>query len=153
MQTNSYERVHPLAKKLWVINGLIFSLLIIIVVIAVTLLLYKSIWIIVGGLLLCVYCIVIAPEYEYRQWKYFVNGEKVEIIHGIFIVKRTIIPINRIQHINIKQGPIQKKFDLSNVELFTAGGQHAIEGLKSEVAASIADQLNDLVIKENLNEE
>lgn len=152
MYDKLYERVHPSAKKLWTINGFIFSLFIIAAVIAVTLLLYKSIWIIIGGILLCLYSTVIAPIYEYRQWMYFVDGEKVEIVHGIFIVKRTVIPINRIQHINIKQGIIQKKFDLSNIEIFTAGGQHTIEGLKTEVASHIAEGLNDFVIKENHNE-
>lgn len=151
MQDYNYERINPAAKKVWMINGFIFSVIILAAVVAVTLLLYKSIWIISGGIVLSLFITVISPLYEYKQWKYSINAEKVEIIHGIFIVQRTVIPINRVQHINIKQGLIQKHYDISGVEIFTAGGRHAIEGLHSAVATQIADHLNTLVIQEGLD--
>lgn len=51
-----------------------------------------------------------------------------------------VIPFNRIQHLEINQGPIDRIFDLASLQLFTAGGSSSdieIDGLTPEQAADI----------------
>lgn len=51
-----------------------------------------------------------------------------------------VIPFNRIQHLEINQGPIDRIFDLASLQLFTAGGSSSdieIDGLTPGQAADI----------------
>lgn len=83
----------------------------------------------------------IFPLIEYKQWKYQISDDKVEIIHGIFFIKRDIIPTIRMQNITIKQGPIYRRFGLFTVEIALASGTFEIVGLSGETAQEIADKL------------
>lgn len=83
----------------------------------------------------------IFPLIEYKQWKYQISDDKVEIIHGIFFIKRDIIPTIRMQNITIKQGPIYRRFGLFTVEIALASGTFEIVGLSGKTAQEIADKL------------
>ncbi len=95
--------------------------------------------------------LIVYPLIEYRQWKYMVSDERVEIIHGIFYIKRNVIPVVRIQNITIKQGPIYRKYGLYTVEIALASGSFEITGLGKQTAEDISrsireklyDRLND----------
>ena len=44
---------------------------------------------------------------------------------------------------------MQKRFDLSTVDIYTAGGTHQIKGLRYETADEIVRKLNQIVLEEN----
>lgn len=77
------------------------------------------------------------PQIEYRQWKYIIDDEKVEFSEGIYFIEHTIIPIDRVQHINIGQGPINRRLNLATVQINTAGGMFRIPNLEKEKAEQI----------------
>lgn len=81
------------------------------------------------------------PVIEYKQWGYIISDDRVEIKHGIFFIHTTVIPVMRIQHITIAQGPIIRKLGLSNVSIHTASGVFVIEGLSNEDARAITEAL------------
>ncbi|QNU68416.1 PH domain-containing protein [Ruminiclostridium herbifermentans] len=81
------------------------------------------------------------PAIEYRQWGYIISDDRVEIRHGIFLIKITVIPIVRIQHITISQGPINRRLGISTINVHTASGVFAIEGISSEEASAMAEML------------
>ncbi len=59
---------------------------------------------------------------------------------GIFWRKVTILPFNRVQHLETHRNPIERKLGLSTLKLYSAGGQMAdlqISGLKAQTAAQI----------------
>lgn len=85
--------------------------------------------------------LIVYPLIEYRQWGYFITEEKVDIRHGIFFITNTIVPIVRIQHITVSQGPINRKLGLYDVEMSLASDSFTIECLAKEVADAIADNL------------
>jgi len=97
----------------------------------------------IGGalVLLGLLGMLILPVIEYRQWKYLMTDEKVEIVHGIFFVSTTIVPIVRIQHITIEQGPIYRKLGLFTVTIALASGTFQIVGLQEERAREISETL------------
>jgi membrane protein YdbS with pleckstrin-like domain len=69
---------------------------------------------------------------------------------GLYWRKTVIVPFNRIQHVEVSSGPLQRKFGLATVKLFTAGGTSVdlrVDGLSSEraeqIRAFIATKIND----------
>ena len=96
--------------------------------------------------------IIIYPEIEYRQWRYMITEDKIEIRHGIFFLKTTIIPIIRVQHITMSRGPIYRKLGLTKVSIFLASGSFDIEGLNENTANMISENLKARVY-ERLNKE
>ena len=67
-----------------------------------------------------------------------------DLVHrtGVLFRNITTIPFNRIQHVEITQGPIAKMFGLAALKIFTAGGSGAdlrIPGLRKEDAQNIKE--------------
>lgn len=151
MEQNSYEKIDPNAKKLWIINGIISSIVIMIIACLIYHFAkqYVSYWPLVIGGVLSVFLTFIDPFIEYKQWSYRITEEKVEYNHGIYYKKKSIIPISRIQHLDISQGPIQKIFKLSTVKIYTAGLEHEIEAISMDKAEEIVENLNKLILKVN----
>ena len=145
----NYQPIAKAAQKLWIIHACISALIILGIAIGIYFLLYTHIWIFGLVALEAIVTIIIMPAIEYRQWRYFIGADRIEIIHGIFFTKRTLIPINRIQHLKIEQGILQKRFDLATVDLYTAGGTRQIKGLQYAVADGIVRKLNQIVLEEN----
>jgi membrane protein YdbS with pleckstrin-like domain len=145
----SYQPIAKAAQKLWMIHGCISASIFLGIAIGVYFILYAHVWIFGLVALEAIAAIFIMPAVEYRQWRYFIGADRIEIIHGIFFTNRTLIPINRIQHLKIEQGILQKRFDLATVDLYTAGGIHQIKGLRYAVADEIARNLNRTVLEEN----
>ncbi len=78
----------------------------------------------------------------FKKKKYAVREKDIVYTKGLIWSVRTSIPFNRIQHAEIKQGPIERKFKLSSLKVFTAGGQSSdlvIPGLPSEKALELKD--------------
>lgn len=147
-ENENYQHVSEDARKIWAIHACIGTLFFLGVAIGVYLTVFRHIWIYGVIALYAIITIFIMPSIEYQQWLYFIGEDRIEIIHGIFFKKRALIPINRIQHLKIQQGVIQKKFKLASVDIYTAGGNHQIKALVYEEADEIVRKLNHLVIEE-----
>lgn len=87
--------------------------------------------------------LIIYPQIEYKQWGYNITEDRVDIRHGIFFVKHTIVPVVRIQHITVSQGPINRKLGLYEVEMSLASESFEIPCLSKDVADEIADNLKN----------
>lgn len=81
--------------------------------------------------------IFVLPRLKYKLWLYRISDEEVELHHGYFIRKKTIIPMVKIQHIDSKQGPILKRYGLASITLSTAAGSHEIPGLAEDTADQV----------------
>ena len=91
------------------------------------------------------------PRLEYKQWRYLITKDKIEFSEGIYWVKTVVIPIVRVQHMKINQGPINRRFNLATLHIFTAGGSFEIPNIEMEKAEEISDFLKDK-IKEKVTE-
>jgi membrane protein YdbS with pleckstrin-like domain len=72
--------------------------------------------------------------------RYAVREADVIVQSGIFWRKETIQPIVRIQHVEQAQGPLDKRFGLYTLKLFSAGTGHVtfqIPGLSARTAARL----------------
>ncbi len=41
---------------------------------------------------------------------------------GWILQSMTAVPLNRVQHIEVRRGPLERSFDLATLQIFTAGG-------------------------------
>ena len=63
---------------------------------------------------------------------------------GYLLKKQVTLPFNRIQHTEISQGPLARKFKLSALKIYTAGGSGSdlnISGLDPERAQELKDYI------------
>lgn len=106
---------------------------------------FFSIW---SGLFLVV---LLYGYLKFKTLAFAVREKDIVFKRGVLVLKSTIIPFNRIQHVAINQGPLMRWMDLSNLKIFTAGGSTSdlsINGLSSEVAESIKIHITTAVSEE-----
>jgi membrane protein YdbS with pleckstrin-like domain len=95
----------------------------------------------VAGALVAVF---VLPRIRHRRWRYEVRDEEIDIQHGTFVVKRTLVPIRRVQHVETEAGPLQDLFDLSSVSFHTAAGETEIPALDVGEAARVRARIAEL---------
>lgn len=84
----------------------------------------------------------IYPYLAYPKKGYLLRSQDITYTTGLIWQKEITITYNRIQHLEVSQGPIEKIFNLSSLQLFTAGGQKSdmeISGLNPKTANKIKD--------------
>lgn len=143
------QRLPKEAKTVWIINGLItfviltlFPLGFFITTRFVDNFPLWPVWISGGfAILMGVLTILITPNLKMIYWGYALREEEVDIQYGIIIVKRTLIPMNRIQHVDTEHGPIQRRFKLATLSITTAGSNHKIPALEETVAQQLRSDI------------
>ncbi|MEZ0479891.1 PH domain-containing protein [Planococcus sp. SSTMD024] len=84
------------------------------------------------------------PKIRWERWRYEVRDQEIELQHGLFIVKRTLVPMVRVQHVDTEQGPILRKYDLSEISISTAATTHTIPALITEEADELRSRISVL---------
>ena len=82
------------------------------------------------------------PKIEHVKISYRVDPLGIEIHQGVFWRSQICVPIGRVQHADVGQGPLQRVFGVSTLTLYTAGTSHAsvsIEGLDHALAVNVRD--------------
>ncbi|WP_331456975.1 PH domain-containing protein [Bacillus sp. FJAT-27231] len=78
--------------------------------------------------------VVILPNMRWKRWRYEVREQEIELQRGVFIVRRTLIPMTRVQHVDTKQGPLLRKYGLGAIQISTAATIHEIPAVEIEEA-------------------
>ena len=79
---------------------------------------------------------------SYRRTGFAIREHDILYRRGVFWQTTTILPFSRIQHSEIHHGPLQRLWQLSTLQLFTAGGHGAdlaINGFTQEQSQSLRD--------------
>jgi len=85
------------------------------------------------------------PKIRWERWRYELREQEIELQHGLFVVKRTLIPIIRVQHVDTNQGPIMKKYRLASVVISSAATTHEIPALDEDEAEELRKTISYLV--------
>ena len=88
--------------------------------------------------------ILVAPERIYRRLGYSVDGELLRVVRGWLFHTDTIVPFVRVQHIDVKRGPLDKMFGTATLVVHTAGTHNSIvslPGLSPDNAAAIREDI------------
>ena len=88
--------------------------------------------------------IYLFPKIKWLRWRYEVRESEIEQQHGLFIVKRTLIPMVRVQHVDTSQGPILRKYNLAGITISTAATNHDIPVLITEEADELRRRISAL---------
>ena len=84
------------------------------------------------------------PAIAYRHASYRLDGEGFEILRGVYWRTVTNVPRSRVQHTDVSQGPLERRFGLGTLVIYTAGTMHSqvtLPGLDFTVARSIRAHL------------
>ena len=84
------------------------------------------------------------PKIRWSRWRYEVRDQEIELQHGLFVVKRTLVPMVRVQHVDTEQGPILRKYDLSSITISTAATSHVIPALVTAEADELRSRISVL---------
>lgn len=99
----------------------------------------KIITLVICGLML--FELLVNPIIRYNRYRYAIDDECIDIVEGLFFIKRNIVPIERLHKISVERGPIDRIFGLGKVIVTTAGGDVTIRYLELEKAERIAEAL------------
>ena len=88
--------------------------------------------------------VVVVPSLRWRNWRWEVRPEAIDIRHGTFTIRRTLVPMLRVQHVDTTRGVVEQSLDLATVVVHTAAGSHRIPLLSVKDAAEVRDRIADL---------
>lgn len=84
------------------------------------------------------------PVRAYRHTSYRVDEQGIEIRRGVYWRVVVNVPRSRVQHIDVAQGPLDRRYGLGTLVIYTAGTDHAkvqLEGLEHERALRVRAHL------------
>jgi membrane protein YdbS with pleckstrin-like domain len=85
-----------------------------------------------------------APAVLWNRWRYEIREEELDLRHGLLTVKRTLVPIRRVQHVETESGPLQNRFGLATVSVHTAAGATKIPALDQGEAEAVRRRVGEL---------
>lgn len=88
--------------------------------------------------------LLLVPDRRYRSWSYALAAAEMRVRHGVWTRVDTIIPVRRIQHIDVAQDPAARMFGLASLVVHTAGTRSssvAVPGLELREAERLRDEL------------
>jgi len=146
------DRLDPRAKRLWFISEIIQTIVWTVIAGAIAFVLVRVLdrdWLwpsVVAAAIFALSAIwaFVGPSLRYRQWRYEIREDEVDLQHGILVKTRQLVPMARIQHVDTRRGPLQQRFGLASVVFFTAAGSMEIPALSREHAADVRNRIADL---------
>jgi membrane protein YdbS with pleckstrin-like domain len=86
----------------------------------------------------------LVPELRWRRWRWEVREHEIDLQRGALRVRRTLIPMARVQHVETTRGILEQSLNLATVQIHTAAGSHTIPLLDVEDAARIRGRIAEL---------
>ncbi len=84
------------------------------------------------------------PVLAWRRYRYSIREHDLLVEKGVLFRNTVSVPLQRIQHVDTRQGPIERWLGLSSLVVYTAAGLNAdasIPGLEEGDALHLRDQL------------
>lgn len=102
-------------------------------VITVSSLLFFTLWIL---------SIVLFPYLTWKNWRYAIDEKEIDLKRGVIVKNRTLIPLSRVQHVDTRQGPMLRWYNLASVTISTAATTHEIPALDAVLADRVRNQIS-----------
>jgi uncharacterized protein len=135
---------HPRIVAVWRIAALIWAAIFAGLCVVATLALEVSaLWALAPALLALALAIYM-PAARWRAWSYRVGEIDLRIARGVLWRTESVVLHARIQHVDTRQGPVERMFGLASVVVYTAGSvgaQVGIPGLTAADAEALRDRL------------
>ncbi len=100
--------------------------------------------------------ILVWPRLRYRAWGFALRPEELYTEHGVLNHVRTVVPLRRIQHVDVSQDLVEREFDLGRLVVHTAGSRSSdvvVPGLPLDEAERIRDEVKRFILEDPLTED
>lgn len=84
---------------------------------------------------------VLVPALRWKHFRYDIHEHEIDLLYGIFIRRRVLIPMVKVQHVDTKQGPLLRRYGLATVTFSTAAGSHEIPALNEATAERVRNRI------------
>lgn len=145
------QRLHPDYKKAYRIAAVIAHVILAAIIAAYAMIASVQSWILypawiaaVLWVLSFIWFVWFEPSLTYRYFAFEVFEEELHIQSGIIYLKHTIVPMNRVQHVETERGPLLRKYGLSQVSVVTAATTHHILAVQEEEAQRLKSRIAEL---------
>ncbi|WP_283137223.1 PH domain-containing protein [Rhizohabitans arisaemae] len=134
----------------WTVQSLLFAVPLLAVLTTLHLIFTSGvIWLTAGLVVLALILLIpipIVPRMHYRLNRWEVTDEAVYTKTGWIFQEWRIAPMSRIQTVDTAQGPLQRRYGISDVTVTTAStaGALRIVGLDQELAAELTRRLTEI---------
>ena len=151
MTDTHWQALDPRVTLLWRVQGVVRTLvglapLVVGMVVGLTFVFSLQQALMAGGGLLALALLqaVTWPSFSWRAFRYAVRDDALLVQQGVLFQHTVAIPRHRIQHADLRQGPIDRAWGLTTLVVFTAAGaglDASIPGLDEDVAEALRDLL------------
>jgi membrane protein YdbS with pleckstrin-like domain len=94
--------------------------------------------------LLGLLAVAVLPGRRYRRLGYALHPKLLQVVRGWLFHVDTMVPLVRVQHIDVTRGPLDKAFGTATLVVHTAGTHNSIvtlPGLAPDKAAAFRDEI------------
>ncbi|HJR83585.1 MAG TPA: PH domain-containing protein, partial [Sphingomicrobium sp.] len=102
----------------------------------------------IAAILLGLATVVFLPAKTYRRLRYRLTDRLLQVTRGWTFHTDTVVPLVRVQHLDVVRGPVDKMFGIATLVVHTAGTHNSIvtvPGLAPDRAAEMRDIIREQV--------
>lgn len=149
------EKLDKTSVKVWTISSIIGFIITLIIYMAYLFVIpyfkFKFIGtiIFIVILILTLIDIVVISKLKYKYWSYSILEDSINLNFGVLWKKSVTIPISRVQYVDTSQGILARKYNLMELTIHTAGGQHIIPSLSAERGEEVKSKITELIRKDD----
>ncbi|MGH6787029.1 MAG: PH domain-containing protein [Novosphingobium sp.] len=84
------------------------------------------------------------PPRRFARWGYRLDPDLLRIVRGRLFHSDTVVPLGRVQHVDVDQGPIARRYGLAMLTVHTAGNANAsvsLPGLRHADALAMREAI------------
>jgi membrane protein YdbS with pleckstrin-like domain len=85
------------------------------------------------------------PTLRARRWRWRLDDVELDLRHGVLTDVRTVVPVARIQHVDVRRSVWAQMAGVAAVVVHTAAGTTEIPALTEHDAALVRDRLAGLI--------
>jgi membrane protein YdbS with pleckstrin-like domain len=89
-------------------------------------------------------CLIILPPIRYRVFWYAISSTEIDVQNGIIFIKRSVVPMRRVQTLLSERGPIADHYRLTNLKIRTAAGSVRLSGLDRDEGDELTERISRL---------
>jgi membrane protein YdbS with pleckstrin-like domain len=93
---------------------------------------------------------LLAARLRYRYWRFALRSEELSLQYGVITRVDMIVPLRRIQHLDVSQNIFEREWDLGRLVVYTAGTKQnsvVIPGLPIDRAREMRDVIKQYVLE------
>jgi membrane protein YdbS with pleckstrin-like domain len=88
--------------------------------------------------------LIVLPPIRFRVFWYAISATEIDIQHGIVFIKRSVIPMHRVQSLRVERGPIADHYRMATLRISTAASTLSVSGLGRAEADAVCTRIAEL---------